>query len=156
MHGLGEPLTAFRGGLVMPDYVQAIGRVLISAVFIVFGYIQFTHIGNYIANPAVLKVAGMTGGIISPTVIAYLVAAIDLFGGVLILVGYQTRWTAIVLIVFVVLTLLLVHTFWTMEGPARAANQGNFYKNLGLIGGLLFLIALGPGRCSLDHRFSKK
>ena len=140
----------------MPDYVQAIGRVLISAVFIVFGYIQFTHIVNYIANPAVLKVAGMTGGILSPTVIAYLVAAIDLFGGVLILVGYQTRWTAVVLIVFVVLTLLLVHTFWTMEGAARAANQGNFYKNLGLIGGLLFLIALGPGRCSLDHPFSKK
>jgi uncharacterized membrane protein YphA (DoxX/SURF4 family) len=43
-----------------------------------------------------------------------------------------------------------------MEGAARAANQGNFYKNLGLIGGLLFLIALGPGRCSLDHPFSKK
>ena len=140
----------------MPDYVQAIGRVLISAVFIVFGYIQFTHIGTYIANPAVIKVAGMTGGILSPTVIAYLVAAIDLFGGILILVGYQTRWTAIVLIVFVVLTLLLVHTFWTMEGPARAANQAHFYKNLGLIGGLMFLITLGSGRCSLDHRFSKK
>lgn len=140
----------------MPDYVQAIGRVLISAVFIVFGYIQFTHIGTYIANPAVIKVAAMTGGILSPTVIAYLVAAIDLFGGILILVGYQTRWAAIVLIVFVVLTLLLVHTFWTMEGPARAANQAHFYKNLGLIGGLLFLITLGSGRCSLDHRFSKK
>jgi putative oxidoreductase len=140
----------------MPDYVQALGRVLISAVFIVFGYIQFTHIGTYIANPAVIKVAAMTGGILSPTVIAYLVAAIDLFGGILILVGYQTRWTAIVLIVFVVLTLLLVHTFWTMEGPARAANQAHFYKNLGLIGGLLFLITLGSGRCSLDHRFSKK
>jgi putative oxidoreductase len=140
----------------MPDYAQAIGRVLISAIFIVFGYIQFTHIGTYIANPAVIKVAGMTGGILSPTVIAYLVAAIDLFGGILILVGYQTRWTAIVLIVFVVLTLLLVHTFWTMEGPARAANQAHFYKNLGLIGGLMFLITLGSGRCSLDHRFSKK
>ena len=140
----------------MPDYVQAIGRVLISAVFIVFGYIQFTHIGNYIANPAVIKVAGMTGGILSPTVIAYLVATIDLFGGILILVGYQTRWTAMVLIVFVVLTLLLVHTFWTMEGAARAANQAHFYKNLGLISGLLFLIVLGSGRCSLDHRFSKR
>ena len=114
----------------MPDYVQAIGRVLISAVFIVFGYIQFTHIGNYIANPAVIKVAGMTGGILSPTVIAYLVATIDLFGGILILFGYQTRWTAIVLVVFVVLTLLLVHTFWTMNGSARAANQAHFYKNL--------------------------
>jgi putative oxidoreductase len=140
----------------MPDYAQAIGRILISAVFIVFGYIQFTHIGNYIANPAVVKVAGMTGGILSPMVIAYLVAAIDLFGGILILVGYQTRWAAAVLIVFVALTLLLVHTFWTMDGPARAANQAHFYKNLGLIGGLLLLLVQGAGGCSLDHRFAKK
>jgi uncharacterized membrane protein YphA (DoxX/SURF4 family) len=43
-----------------------------------------------------------------------------------------------------------------MEGPARAANQAHFYKNLGLIGGLLFLIVLGPGSCSLESRFSKK
>ena len=139
----------------MPDYAQAVGRVLLSIVFIVFGYIQFTNIGNYIANPAIVKVAAMTGGIVAPVVIAYLVAAIDLFGGILILVGYQTRWTAIVLIVFCVLTLFLVHNFWTMDGPARAANQGHFYKNLALIGGLLFLISVGPGRCSLEHRFSK-
>jgi putative oxidoreductase len=139
----------------MPDYSQAIGRILISAVFIVFGYIQFTNIGNYIANPAVVKIAAMTGGILTPTVLAYLVAAINLFGGILILVGYQTRWAAIVLIAFVVLTLVFVHTFWTMEGPARAANQAHFYKNLAIIAGLLFLINLGPGRCSLEHRFSK-
>jgi putative oxidoreductase len=140
----------------MPDYSQAIGRVLLSAVFIVFGYIQFTHIGNYIANPAVMKVSGLTGGVLSPAIIAYLVAAIDLFGGILILAGYQTRWAAIVLIVFVVLTLVFVHTFWTMEGPARAANQAHFYKNLAIIGGLLFLINGGAGSCSLDHRFAKK
>jgi putative oxidoreductase len=139
----------------MPDYAQAIGRILLSAVFIVFGYIQFTHIGNYIANPAVIKVAAMTGGILTPTVIAYLVAAIDLFGGILILVGYQTRWVSIVLIAFVVLTLIFVHNFWTMEGPARAANQAHFYKNLAIIAGLLFLINLGPGRCSLEKYFSK-
>ena len=44
-------------------------------------------------------------GILTPTIIAYLVVTIDLFGGILILVGYQTRWASIVLIVFVVLTL---------------------------------------------------
>ena len=143
------------GGPIMPDNVQAIGRVLMSAVFILFGYIQFTNIDNYIAHPAVIKVAAITGGILSPTVIAYLVAAIDLFGGLLILVDYQTRWAAMVLIAFTALTIIFAHNFWTMEGVARAANQAHFYKNLGLIGGLLFLIALGSGRCSLDHRFSK-
>jgi putative oxidoreductase len=140
----------------MPDYAQAIGRVLLSAVFIVFGYLQFTNIGTYIANPTVIKVAAMSGGILTPTVIAYLVAAIDLFGGLLILVGYQARWAALVLIGFIVLTLIFAHNFWTMEGAARAANQAHFYKNLGLIGGFLFLIILGPGRYSLDHRFSKR
>jgi putative oxidoreductase len=139
----------------MSDYTQAVGRVLLSVVFIVFGYLQFTNIGNYIGNPAIVKVAALTGGVVSPTIIAYLVAAIDLIGGILILVGYQTRWAAIVLIVFVVLTLLLAHTFWTMEGPARAANQAHFYKNLAIIAALLFLINAGPGTCSLDHRTSK-
>jgi len=136
----------------MSDNLQPLSRVLISAVFIVFGVLQFTHIGNYIANPAVIKVSGMTGGMLTPTILAYLVAAIDLFGGILILAGYQTRWAAIVLIAFVVLTLLFVHTFWTMEGPARAANQANFYKNLAIIGGLLLLIIHGPGRMSVDGR----
>ena len=73
-----------------------------------------------------------------------------------ILVGYQTRWVSIVLIVFVALTCVLVHHFWDMEGPARAANQGNFYKNLALIGALLLIYVNGPGTCSLEHRFSKK
>lgn len=136
----------------MSDNLQALSRVLISAVFIVFGVLQFTHIGNYIANPTVIKVSGLTGGILAPTVLAYMVAAIDLFGGILILAGYQTRWAAIVLIGFVVLTLIFAHNFWTMDGPARAANQGNFYKNLALIGGLILLIVHGPGRMSVDGR----
>ncbi len=140
----------------MSDNLQALVRVLIAAVFIVFGYLQFTNIGVYIANPAVVKVAGLTGGILTPTVLAYLVATINLVGGILILVGYQTRWAAIVLIAFVVLTLWFVHNFWTMEGPARAGNQVNFYKNLVIIGALLLIIIHGPGSCSLEHRFGKK
>lgn len=139
----------------MPNYLQAISRVLISAVFIVFGYIQFTHIGNYIANPAVIKVAGWAG-VLTPTIIAYMVATIDLVGGILILVGYQTRWASIGLIVFVALTCILVHNFWSMEGPSRAANQGHFYKNLALIGALLLIFVHGPGTCSLEHRFVRK
>jgi len=59
------------------------------------------------------------------------------------------------LIAFIVLTFIFAHNFWTMEGAARAANQAHFYKNLSLIGGLLLLIAAGPGRYSLDQRFSR-
>lgn len=85
----------------MSDSAQLLSRILMSIVFIVFGYLQFTNIAGYAANPSVLKVVALTGGILSPTVFAYLVAAIDLFGGILILVGFQTRWAALASLSFV-------------------------------------------------------
>ncbi len=138
------------------DVAHTIARILTSIVFIVFGFLQFTNIGVYIANPAVVKVAGMTGGIVTPTIIAYLVAAIDLFGGLFIFFGFQTRWTSVVLIVFVILTLFLVHNFWTMDGPARTANMVNFYKNLVIIGALLLLWNVGGGTYSVDAKLGKR
>jgi DoxX-like protein len=75
-----------------------------------------------------VKVSGITGGLLPPAIIAYLVAAICLFGGLCILFGFMTRWAALVLIVFTILTLFLAHNFCTMEGPARIGNMVNFYK----------------------------
>jgi putative oxidoreductase len=131
-------------------YLTAIARVCLAIVFIVFGFIQFTNIGNYISHATVIKVSGYTGGLLTPTIIAYLVAAIDLFGGLAILVGFQTRLASIVLTVFVLLTMFLAHDFWNMAGPPRAANQANFYKNLAIIGGFVLLFVQGPGPLSLD------
>jgi putative oxidoreductase len=139
----------------MSDSAQLLARILMSIVFIIFGYLQFTNIAGYAANPSVLKAVALTGGILSPTVVAYLVAAIDLFGGILILIGFQTRWAALVLIIFCICTLFIAHNFWTMAGPARAANMGNFYKNIALIGGLLLLMNTGPGGYSLDAKMAK-
>jgi putative oxidoreductase len=100
--------------------------------------------------------AGITGNVVPPTVIAYLIAAIDLFGGLMLLVGFKLRWVAWVLFVFIVLTLFFAHPFWTMEGPARVANQGNFLKNLALMGAMLLVAFGNPGRCSLDGRISAR
>ncbi len=139
----------------MNDTIQLLARVLITTVFIVFGFQQFTNIAGYTANPNIVKFSGMIGGILAPVVIAYLVAAIDLFGGLCVLVGFKTRWAAIALIIFVILTLFVAHNFWVMEGASRAANQANFYKNLAIIGGLLLIYVHGAGRFSLDNRLAR-
>ena len=139
----------------MTDTIQLLARALISTVFIVFGYQQFTNIAGYTANPNIVKFSAMTAGILAPVVIAYLVAAIDLIGGLCVLVGFKTRWASIVLIIFVILTLFVAHNFWVMEGAPRVGNQVNFYKNLAIIGGLLLLYVHGPGRFSLDNRFAR-
>jgi len=136
----------------MSDYANAFARFLISIVFIYFGFLQFTNIAGYAANPGILRFVHFTHNIIPPVAVAYLVAVIDLICGLLILVGFKLRWAAWVLFVFVLLTLFFSHAFWTMEGPARVANQGHFLKNLALMGALLMIAFNNPGRCSLDGR----
>jgi putative oxidoreductase len=135
----------------MWEIVYAVGRIAVPVVFIVFGFIQFSNIAPYVASPAVLKFVAVTGNVLSPTVVAYAVACIDLFGGVMVLVGFKTRWAALVLLAFTALTVLFAHPFWDMEGAARAANQVQALKNLSIMGAMLMIAAHGPGRFSVDR-----
>jgi putative oxidoreductase len=127
----------------------------VPIVFIVFGIIQFSDIKPYVASPAVLKFVAVTGNVLPPVVVAYTVACIDLFGGVMVLIGFKTRWAALVLLAFTVLTIFFAHPFWNMEGAARAANQVQALKNLSIMGALLLIAAHGAGRFSLDGRTSR-
>ena len=140
----------------MSDVAHVLGRIAVSVVFIVFGYIQVTNIGNYLTNAAVVKFVADTGNVVSPTVAAWTVAAIDLIGGLLVLIGFKTRWAALVLLVFVALTVWFAHPFWTMEGAARAANQAHALKNLAIMGALLLLAVHGSGRYSVDGMRGKQ
>lgn len=140
----------------MSDVVYALGRAALTVVFITFGVIQFTSIDTYLAFPAVVQVSALTNGMLTPIMIVYAVATIDLVGGVLVLIGFLTRFAAVVLFIFVGLTIYFVHHFWDMEGAARAANMTNALKNLAMMGALLMLIVTGPGRLSVDGRSSAK
>jgi len=103
-----------------------------------------------------VKFVADTGNVVSPTVAAWTVAAIDLIGGLLVLIGFKTRWAALVLLVFVALTVWFAHPFWTMEGAARAANQAHALKNLAIMGALLLLAVHGSGRYSVDGMRGKQ
>jgi putative oxidoreductase len=72
-----------------------------------------------------------------------LVIATELGGGLLVLVGLKTRWAAIALFGFCLLTALFFHL-----GADQAID---FRKNLGMAGGFLTLAILGPGPWSLDY-----
>jgi putative oxidoreductase len=136
----------------MWEIVYALGRMAVPILFIVFGALQFMNIGQYAASPATVKFVATTGNVVSPTVVAYAVAAIDLIGGLMVLVGFKTRWAALVLFVFTGMTIYFAHPFWAMEGAARATNQAHALKNLSIMGALLMIAAHGAGRFSLDRR----
>src|SRR5215469_13908242 len=137
----------------MSDIVILVSRILMSAVFIVYGSMKFVNVASIVNNPGTKRFMDLVAsGAAVPTWLGYVIAAIELFGGLAILIGVKTRWVAWAFVVYVIIVTGLGHPFWTMEGAARAANQANFYKNLAIMAAYLLLAITGAGRYSLDHR----
>lgn len=137
----------------MSDVVSLLSRILMSAVFIVYGYMKFVDVGSILNNPGTKRFMDMAaGGAPAPTWLGYLIAAIELFGGIAILLGIKTRWVAWALVVYLVILTGLGHPFWLLEGAARGANQAHFYKNLAIMAAYLLLAIHGGGRYSVDGR----
>jgi uncharacterized membrane protein YphA (DoxX/SURF4 family) len=68
-------------------------------------------------------------------------------GGLAIIVGWQTRWVALALAGFSVLSALIFHNNFADQNE-----MANFMKNIAIAGGFLFLFANGAGARSLDNR----
>jgi putative oxidoreductase len=86
------------------------------------------------------------------------VGAISEFvGGTAIILGLGTRWAAILIVIFVIAASGISHRYWEFVEPAtRRLQEGQFYKNLAIIGGALFLFVCGAGRFSLDAMLSRR
>ena len=74
----------------------------------------------------------------------------ELLGGIFLLLGYWTRFGAIILLAFLSFVTYVFHDFWVFEGLAQVKEQVNFMKNLAIFGGLLYILAAGPGKISVD------
>ena len=82
----------------------------------------------------------------APDVAVWPAIPIHLLGGLALLVGFYTRWTAALLALVCLVTAFGVHL------PAGdPGNMIHFYKNLVMTGGFLYVIAFGPGGLSLDR-----
>jgi putative oxidoreductase len=117
-------------------YAALVGRVMIAALFVISGA---SKIGGYAATQAYMQSAGVPGGLLP------LVILLELGGGIAIVAGLYTRFVALLLAGFSILTAMLFHA-----GSPDQMQQVMFLKNLGLAGGFLLLVANGAGRLSID------
>jgi len=122
-----------------------VGRILIAVLFLVFGI------------RAVLGFAGSVGyftklGFPAPQAMVVLSILVHIVGGALLLVGWQTRRAAWLLIALVVIATLMAHRFWESEPAQYVGQLTSFLKNVAIIGGLLYVAAFGPGALSVDGR----
>jgi putative oxidoreductase len=120
-----------------------LSRILIGALFLVAGVRKFMFFAGSAGYFAKL-------GFPAPEVLTWVAIAIEILGGLLLIIGWRTRLVAWVLVAFVAIATGMAHRFWEFP-EAQFNNQLNhFLKNIAVIGGLLMLTAFGPGTASVD------
>jgi len=122
-----------------------VGRLLLGGFFLYYGLGKFA---------ALQGTAGYIGsvGLPLPMAGAVFAAAIETLGGLALLLGFQARIAALALAAFTVVATVIFHAFWAVPADQAFVQQLMFMKNIGVVGGLLALVAFGAGRFSLDAR----
>jgi putative oxidoreductase len=124
-------------------YAQPLGRLLMSVLFIWAGYGKLTNPGGTAQYFASYHLP-------APDVLVWIVVIIELIGGLLILIGWQTRWVALVLAAFCLITGFAIHL-----PVGDLPNLTHFFKNLTMAGGFLYVFANGAGALSVDEGLGK-
>lgn len=113
-----------------------IGRLFLSMIFIFSG---FTKITGYAGTAGYMESMGV------PSILLPLVIALELLGGIAILIGFKARLVSILFVGFNIMSAILFHQFWADE-----SQMNPFMKNIAMAGGFLLIFAHGPGAYSVD------
>ena len=116
--------------------VALLARLFLAYIFIIEGW---GKISNYAATGDYMETNGVSAKLLP------LVILTELGGGILMAAGFMTRYAAVALAGFCLLTAILFHTdFDNFEQVI------NFNKNIAMAGGFLAIVAFGPGSWSID------
>ena len=127
------------------DGLLLTGRLLLMVLFVKFG------LGKILAFASTAEYMASTD-LPAPSLMTIIAVLVEVGAGVAIAVGFFTRPLALLLVIYVLVAALIGHPYWNMSGQMEYDAMINFYKNISIAGGLLLLIAAGPGRYSIDKR----
>lgn len=131
------------------DTVLLIGRLAMGIIFFQSGFAKLTGLGAFISSLS-------NRGVPFPDFWGPVGAISEFTGGTLIILGLGTRYAAALIVLFVIIATAISHRYWELAEPARRLQQGQFFKNVAIIGGALFLFVCGAGRFSLDALLLKR
>lgn len=128
----------------MKNFFLLVARIFLVLIFLSAGISKIT---NFAVNQQYMATYGI------PMTAFLLVVAmiIEVIGSLMIIFGYKTKWAAIVWVIFLIPVTLIFHTKFS-----DMTQMSMFLKNLGLMGGLLYLYFFGPGAFSIDEGSKKQ
>ena len=122
--------------------VEFIGRLLLSALFLIEGFAKVSMQENVIMY---MEDYGVPGILFVPATI------LEILFPLFLMVGYKTKWAASVMALFTFAVAIIFHTDFD-EGMQMIF----FLKDIAIAGGFMIIIVYGPGKISLDHYFKSK
>lgn len=117
-----KPMLRSKGTLV--------GRVLLALLFV------FSGVGMLIGGIGNTAMYFESMGLPMATLLAIAVIIIKIGGGLALMVGYRVEEAALALLIFTGLTILVAH---------RSVDDMGLWKNLSIMGGMLYVMAYGAG-----------
>jgi putative oxidoreductase len=126
------------------DALLLLGRVAIAAVFIPSGFSKLSNLDGFIAS--------LDGrGVPFASILGPIGGLIEFIGGIAVVIGFQVRFASVLMILFTIAATLIAHRFWEFQGAQRQMQQTQFFKNLAIAGGFIFLMVNGGGRYCIDR-----
>ena len=122
-----------------------IGRLLLALLFLPAG---ISKIGGFAGTVGYITSKGLP----MPEVLAALAIVVEIGAGIALLIGFKTRWSALLLALFTLGAAVFFHNYWGVPADQQMVQKLMFTKNLGIAGGLLAMAALGGGALGLDGR----
>ena len=122
--------------------LEFLGRIFLSVLFLIAGinkiiyfdgtidYMESFNLPGYLAIPAIL---------------------IEILFPLLIILGYKTKISALIMAVFTIALAIIFHTDF-----ANQMQLMSFLKNFAIAGGFMIIFVNGPGKYSIDYQFEKK
>ena len=122
----------------MANFFDLISRIFISLIFLLSGY---NKIFNYENTVVWMEGFGIPGFLLWPAILLEIILPI------LIIIGYRTQISAILLAIFCLATAVIFHFDFDNQVQTIA-----FLKNFALAGGFLFIAVHGPRDWSLEKK----
>lgn len=127
--------------------LSLIGRILLALLFVPAG---FSKIGGFAGTAGFIA----SKGVPLPELAAAAAIGVELGLGLLLLVGFQTRWAALGIAFFTAVITFIFHNYWAVPAEQVMMQQLMFFKNIAVIGGLLTVAAWGAGAWSVDGKIN--
>lgn len=122
--------------------------MFIASLFLPAGWAKLTSFSGSVAYTA-------SGDLPMPEVATAIALTVEIVGSLALIFGFRTRCAALVLALFTLVASFFYHAYWAVPAEQVMITQLLFFKNMGIVGGLLTLSAWGAGDWSLDPKRSK-